>query len=229
MKNSKLFRLIINKKALEFIERIPKEIKSKCKLIEIERDKIVTLKENNIEKIHINLQGTMRVRNEFENGFIYDFASIEEIAFIGAMEIMADKDIYSSTLRTTSKCILLELEKNDFISWINDNQKLTLEVLSFVSRSMYEQSLKVGEVLAYPAICNLTSYLIHIYESENDNEVILKKSREEIGSILGLSVRTINRNLKKLKEEDLISVNRKYISISKEQYNKLCNKLNSIK
>lgn len=229
MNSSLLYKLIENKKAIEFLEKIPEKIKLNCKLTKVDKDKIVILKENNIEKIHINLQGNMRVRNEFENGFVYDFANIEEIAFIGAMEVMANKETYSSTLRTISQCILLEIEKDDFINWIRNDQELALEVLSFVSRSMYEQSLKVGEVLAYPAICNLVSYFIHVFENEDNEMVILKKSREEIGSILGLSVRTINRNLKKLKDENLISVNRKYISITKEQYNKLCDKLNSIK
>lgn len=224
-----LYQQIENIKAREFIEKIPKNIKSNCKLIKIEKDKILILKDNDIEKIYVNLQGSMKVRNEFENGFVYDFANIEEIAFIGAMEIMANKETYSSTLRTTSSCIILEMEKEDFTYWIKNDLNLSLEVLSFVSRSMYEQSLKVGQVLAYPAICNLTSYLIHVFESENNDIVILKKSREEIGSILGLSVRTINRNLKKLKEENLINVNRQYISITKEQYSNLCHKLNSIK
>ena len=94
---------------------------------------------------------------------------------------------------------------------------------------MYEQSLKTGEVLAYPAICILITYLMNVFESEDKDIAILEKTREEIGSILGFSIRTINRNLKILKEENLISVNRKSISITKEQFNRLSYKLESIK
>ena len=171
----------------------------------------------------------MQVRNEFENGFVYSFASINPIAYIGVMEIMANKQNYSSTLQTSTECIILEIPKWDFIEWITSDQELTLEVLHFVSKSMYEQSLKTGEGLAYPAICILITYLMNVFENEDKDIAILEKTREEIGSILGFSVRTINRNLKILKEENLISVNRKSISITREQFNRLSHKLESIK
>ena len=171
----------------------------------------------------------MQVRNEFENGFVYSFASINPIAYIGVMEIMANKQNYSSTLQTSTECIILEIPKWDFIEWITSDQELTLEVLHFVSKSMYEQSLKTGEGLAYPAICILITYLMNVFENEDKDIAILEKTREEIGSILGFSIRTINRNLKILKEENLISVNRKSISITREQFNRLSHKLESIK
>jgi len=145
------------------------------------------------------------------------------------MEMMANKQTYSSTLQTSTECIILEIPKEDFRNWIDTDQELTLEILHFVSKSMYEQSLKTGEVLAYPAICILISYLINVFESEDEDTVFLEKTREEISSILGFSIRTINRNLKYLKEENLISVNRKGISITKKQFYQLSSKLEIIK
>lgn len=229
MNNSLLYKYLENQDAKDFIEKIPITIKNKCKLRKIEKGKLLVLKGNNIEYIYIHCQGKMQVKNEFENGFVYSFANIKPIAYIGAMEIMANKQTYSSTLQTTTECIILEMAKVDFKNWINTDHKLTLKVLNFVSSRMYEQSLKTGEVLAYPAICILTNYLINVFESQDKDVVFLEKTREEIGSILGFSVRTINRNLKELKDENLITVNRKGISITKEQFDKLLNKLESIK
>lgn len=229
MQNSLFYNRIRNKDAKKFIEKIPSNIKLKCKIRIIEKGKIVVLKGNDIENVYVSCQGKMQVRNEFENGFVYSFASINPIAYIGVMEIMANKQNYSSTLQTSTECIILEIPKRDFIEWITSDQELTLEVLHFVSKSMYEQSLKTGEVLAYPAICILITYLMNVFESEDKDIAILEKTREEIGSILGFSIRTINRNLKILKEENLISVNRKSISITKEQFNRLSYKLESIK
>lgn len=229
MDNSLLSDCIENEDAKEFIDKIPKFIKDKCNIRRIEKGKVIVLKGKYIESVYINFQGEMQVKNEFENGFIYSFASVRPIAYIGVMEIMANKETYSSTLQTTTKCILLEMPKEYFIDWINTDQELTLSVLHFVSKSMYEQSLKIGEVLAYPAMCTLISYLMNVFESEDKDTVFLEKTREEIGSILGFSTRTINRNLKVLKEENLILVNKKSISITKWQYHKLNDKLEEIK
>ena len=201
------------------------EIKNNCKIKKFEKGKIVVLKENNIKSMYLHCKGQMKVRNEFENGFVYDFAVIEPISYIGAMEIMANKDTYSSTLQATADSIIIEISKEDFINWIENDHKLALDVLHFVSDNMYKQALKTGEVLAYPAICTLINYLINVFESENKDEVFIEKTREEIASILGVSVRTINRNLKILKEEKLLSVSRKGILITKKQCEKLYEKL----
>lgn len=220
---------IENQKAKEFINGIPSYVKVKCKIKKFEKEKIIVLKGNYLESIFISCEGKIQVINEFENGFLYSFASIEPLAYIGIMEMMANEKTYSSTLQAITDCILIEISKDDFFKWINNDQRLTLDVLQFVSKSMYEQSIKKGEVLAYPAICTLISYLINVFESEDKDVVFLEKTREEISSILGFSVRTINRNLKVLKEENLISVTRKDISITKEQFFKLSKKLYEIK
>lgn len=229
MNEKYLYKNIENKKVKELINRIPNEIKNNCKIKKFEKGKIVVLKENNIKSMYLHCKGQMKVRNEFENGFVYDFAVIEPISYIGAMEIMANKDTYSSTLQATTDSIIIEISKEDFINWIENDHKLALDVLHFVSENMYKQALKTGEVLAYPAICTLINYLINVFESENKGEVFIEKTREEIASILGVSVRTINRNLKILKEENLLSVSRKGILITKKQCEKLYEKLQLIK
>ena len=142
---------------------------------------------------------------------------------------MANKKMYSSTLETTTDSIILEIYKKDFINWINTDHKLTLDILHFISNKMYEQSIKTGEVLAYPAMGILINYLINIFENEDKDEVVLEKKREEIASILGFSVRTVNRNLKILKDENLVFADRKGIFITKEQCKRLYKKLDSIK
>ena len=212
-----------------FFNRIPDFLQPKCQIRHIEAGKVVVLKGNEIKNIYISCEGKMQVKNEFENGFIYSFSSIEPIAYIGVMEVMAHQTTYSSTLQALTKCTLLEIPVEDFLSWITSDQALMLEVLHFISSLMYEQSLKIGEVLAYPAICILIDYLILAFESMEDECILIQKTREEISHILGFSVRTLNRNLKILKEEHLITVSRKGIAITKEQVDGLRKKLASLK
>lgn len=229
MINNLLDKNIENEKVKSFIESIPKNIKNKSKVKKIEKGKIVVLKGNEIESVYISCNGKMQVKNQFENGFVYSFATLNTIAYIGIMELMANQKTYSSTLQATTECTILEIPKGDFLEWLLKDQELTLEVLHFICNSMYSQSLKTGEGYAYPSICILIDYLINVYKSEDLETVFLEKSREEIGSILGFSIRTINRNLKVLKEENLVTVTRKGILITEENYYKLCEKLDQIK
>ena len=70
--------------------------------------------------------------------------------------------------------MIIEIPKNDFINWIENDHKLALDVLHFVSNNMYKQAVKTGEGLAYPAICTLINYLINVFESENKEEVFIE-------------------------------------------------------
>ena len=70
MNEKYLYENIDNKKVKELIDRIPNDIKKNCKLKEFEKGKIVVLKENNIKSMYLHCKGEMKVRNEFENGFV---------------------------------------------------------------------------------------------------------------------------------------------------------------
>ena len=107
-----------NEVVQSFIKKMPENLKGKCKVRKIENRQIVVLKGNEIKDVYISCYGKMQVKNEFENGFSYSFASISQIAYIGVMELMADKKIYSSTLQSTTECIILEIPKEDFLNWI---------------------------------------------------------------------------------------------------------------
>ena len=206
----------------------PQNIKLDYKVIEFTKDEIVTRRGNEIEKIYICIKGKLQVKNEFENGFIYNFAQINSISYIGIIEILAGSNIYTSTLKTITNCILVELDIDDFKKWINNDPKLAMKVLEYISKIMHEQSLNHGDKLAYPAIYLLTNYLINEYENGDKEVLLIKNTREEIGATLGVSVRTVNRNLKILKEENLISTSKRAISINKQQFIDLSNKLDSI-
>lgn len=114
MYSSLFYDYLENQKAREFIDKIPNNIKLKSKIRKIEKQKLIVLKGNEIKSIYISCQGKMQVRNEFENGFVYGFANVEPIAYIGVIEMMADKQTYSSTLQATTECIILEIPIEDF-------------------------------------------------------------------------------------------------------------------
>lgn len=223
------YKQIKSKEVKTFIDSMPEVIKQRCQLITIKADQIIALKGNLIQAIYINLQGEMQVKNEFENGFVYSFAKVDQLAYIGVMELMAQEPLYVSSVQTMTDCLMIKIDQEDFMNWVKSDHAFTLQVLHFVARIMYVQSVNKGEALAYPAIYSLMSYLITVYESGGSETVYLTKTREEIGSILGFSMRTINRNLKQLKEQACLTVSRKYLSINQEQYQRLLHQLQTIK
>lgn len=174
-----------------------------------------------IEAIYILVEGEMQVINIFENGSMYKFASIKPYAFIGAFELLSGNQQYAATLITRCKCNLIKLEKEDFLRLIESDHTIALDVLTFISKAMFDQSYTSGEIKILPAHLMLTKYLIKQYETENRPVLILRQKRLEVAEHLGLSERTINRTILKLKQEGLINVTSGKVKISRENFDRL--------
>ena len=71
----------------------------------------------------------------------------------------------------------------------------------------------------------LTSYYEEHKAEQTSGKVIVLAEYQEIASSIGVSVRTVGRNLRKLKEGQEIGSFRKKITVTEEQYRKMLNNL----
>lgn len=206
-------------KNLQFLNNIPAEIHSHAKVKKIKKGTYVTEKGDTISSVKIFCKGHMQVKNEFANGMVYVFASIEPVAYIGAMELLADSLIYSAFLQAKTDCEVLEIPNEYFLKWIYSDKALMFHVLKFISKSMFDQSWSRGESVIYPSIFLVTKYIVDSYKKCGEDSLCLNKSALEISTFFGVSVRTVQRALKQLKEKGFIDTNRNEIIVNSNQYN----------
>ncbi|MFA9462878.1 MAG: Crp/Fnr family transcriptional regulator [Velocimicrobium sp.] len=210
-----------DEKNQELFAHMPAKVFDCARVRKLKSGSFVVEKEQEIKEILLCCKGQMQVQNEFLNGTIYNFDYAEPISYIGVMELLADSTIYSAYLKAKTDCEILVIPTKVFFDWFYKDQWLILEVLKFVSKSMFERSFTIGEHRVYPAIFQIVKYLIACYEASDDDMVFIQKSKEEISTLFCISTRTVHRVLKQLKEANIVSVRRNGIGISREQYNKL--------
>ncbi|MEG1992372.1 MAG: Crp/Fnr family transcriptional regulator [Acetivibrio sp.] len=212
---------LTDEKSLELFQHMPNKVFESAHLKKVKKDGYVVEKEQEIESILICCKGDLEVRNEFRNGTVYNFAVTKPISYIGVMEILADRTIYSAYLQTKSECELLIVPKQIFFEWFYKDQWLMLEVLKFVSKSMFERSWNSGEHRMYPANYRVVRYLVECFEEAALESIFIQISKEEMSRLFCISTRTLHRVLKELKETGIITVNRRGIGITKEQFKNL--------
>lgn len=213
----------------DILSKMPDNIRKSCKLIELKQGQIFIQKGELVTNVDILCTGQMKVLNEFENGNVYCFATIQPIAYIGSPEVLAGARVYSSTTETQTSCSIIRMPKESFMEWINMDHKLAIEVGSFIARCLYEQSWKTGEAAVYPALYVVGAYFAKFYEGLQKECGAITCSRQQLANELGFSLRTINRNIKLLKEQGYITVKRQTILINSEQYEGLTELLNKIR
>ncbi|MFZ5354513.1 MAG: Crp/Fnr family transcriptional regulator [Bacillota bacterium] len=213
----------------EMLDRLPADIRKHCKIIELKSGQTYIQKGGIVRTVDILCSGQMQVLNEFENGNVYCFAAIQPIAYIGSLEVLADAEVYSSTTEALTPCTLISMPKEIFIEWLNSDHALAMEIGRFIARCLYEQSWKTGEAAVYPALYVAAAFFIKVFEASSDDNVMISISRQQLANELGYSIRTVNRNIKLLKEEGCLTVKRQCISINGRQYDKLLKLLKEIK
>ena len=114
--------------------------------------------------------------------------------------------------------------KNKFVVKIHP---LLYLVSQKVALKLYRSSSNRGAKLFYPPTFLLLDYLIQYAqraEIKKGETLILKQTREELYEEVSISVKTLNRTISKLKQDEVISIIKGKIAISYDQY-KLAKKM----
>lgn len=215
--------LISDLQVKRLLSRMPEEIKSRCSVKKFLTGSTVVKKEECVRFVYILIKGEVKVINEFENGSIYSFASVFPINFIGELEILAGEMENAVTIKAAAECIMIKLTAEDFIKWIRVDHDTLMLVARVLAKKLYPASYENGNVLFSSGISKVRSYIIKYYrkKAEIGGMLVIHENRQQIADELCISVKTINRSIKKLKEEGMVAVKKGKICISKEQFSLL--------
>ena len=107
---------------------------------------------------------------------------------------------------------------------------LLRKCVNLLSHDLYQRSGNDGVLYYLSGIDRIRYYLIGYYESHcnvanEKGQVIVDAEYQEIANGIGMSIRTVGRNLQKLKLSEEIKSYKKKIIIGEKQYKKLIESL----
>lgn len=214
-------------KLKDYLKNMPKELKNKFVVKVHPPGTIIHDQNTELNVFGIVASGEHRVINLFDNGNIFMIEKNEPIDFIGEVTILAGMPKTSVAIETITESIIMYIPRKDFEEWIKKDIHFLTLVSQKVALKLYRSSSNRGAKLFYPPHFLLLDYLLQFAQKEKiqkDQTIIIKKTREELYEEIGVSVKTINRTIPKLKEDGVISIVKGKISMSYEQY-KLAKKM----
>lgn len=200
---------------------MPQELKSRYTIRTFPPGTIIHQKDYPLDYFGIVCSGDHRVINEFENGNIFMIEKNEPIDFIGEVTILAEKEKTSVTIETLTECVVFMISRKDFEMWIAQDIHFLRLITHKIAYKLYRSSYNRGAKLFYPPNFLLLDYLLKyasLHHIEKTGEITLFKTREGIREELGMTVKTINRTIAKLKEDGLIGTRKGKVTMSLEQY-----------
>ncbi|QUI25047.1 Crp/Fnr family transcriptional regulator [Vallitalea pronyensis] len=203
----------------KMLNGMPKEIQDRCVLKRMKKGSTVIGKGDEIKYVDILCQGELDVINEFANGSIYVFDTNKAIDFIGEMEALADETRAIVTNRARTDCMVLRVPIKDFIAWTEKDSYITMIIAKRLANRLCYTSGYQGYSNYFPAAHMIKRFIMEYVNREMDTGQVvnIKMKRQEIADILGLSVKTVGRNVTKLKEQGLVSVRKGKIYVNRDQ------------
>lgn len=204
-----------------YLRNMPEDLKNRYTVRRYPPGQIIHQKHFALDYFGIVCDGEHRVINEFENGNVFMIEKNEPVDFVGEVTILAGMPETSVTIETVTECTVLLISRRDFEYWITQDIDFLRLVAQKVAFKLYRSSYKNGEKLFYPPNYLLLEYLLKYGKEhgiESGRTVTVQKTRQELYEELGMTVKTINRTIAKLKEDDLVSLQKGKMVIEPAQY-----------
>ncbi|WP_409346082.1 Crp/Fnr family transcriptional regulator [Paenibacillus sp. MBLB4367] len=165
------------------------------------------------EYFYIVIEGEFKVQHTLDDGHLVIVAYLYPRELISDIEIALDRPYVGSVIAST-KGTVLALKTDVYRRWIAEDRNFLLFLNAQLSKKLYTAAQKSIDHMSMSLRHRLIRYLYKQLEHFDFNEhvaFITSFSRDDIALEWGVTVRSINRILKDLKDRRIIFVKKNQI------------------
>lgn len=192
----------------ELLKGCPYEVLKEFAVVRSRKGEFMLNQGQVYDSLYIVVGGLVRIYVMTESGRKYTLAIYKQGNYIGEHEIF-DQRPYSCFVEAISDVVLLKLKREPFIRWLGLDRNISDSFTRSLCHQIYMLSEKAGVDALYSLRQRICQYLLATAAKERRVAV----DREELGELMGVATRSVNRILKSLREEGLIVVDGHEIEI----------------
>ncbi len=206
LSNSPVFRGLSSDKISELLQNTHFQVKK------YNSNEIVSFVDEKCEHLFIIIEG--RVTGEMVDSSLKTL-KIEEILPprpLAPAFIFGEENYFPVTIKADINSVILKIEKNDFLKLLQLNEIILINYLNLISNKAQFLSEKM-RFIALKTIRKKIAY--YILKQLKNNELILKlkTGQQEMAALFGIERPSLARAFKELKEEGILELKNRQISI----------------
>lgn len=193
-----------------------------CKIVNIKENERFISTGENLDGIWVCISGVVKVMEEFKSGETYIFTRFTAPEIFGEMEALAEIPKFRASLVAETNCVFLVGSVDAYIKWVKNDARVLYERTQYLLKNVMDEGRSNRAYLLLNATERIKLYFLdHYIFSRGDKLCIIRDTRQQIADETGYSVKTVNRVIKKLKEQELITVEGQRILINRQQYSRI--------
>lgn len=219
-----------NRKKMEDLFRdCPQDVKDAVVLEKIPKKTYFIKAGGAASFIYILLSGRVEGIDFVGYGRVFSFREFDEGTVLGDYECLAGINNYTVSLQALEDCWFWVMPADTYLSWLNRDPHALMIRTHDLMRTLVVQTKKNRAKMLVDCRSRLMLYLTERYERYGcTDEMIVHKSRQELAENIGFCIKTINRNVARLKEEGYITIRKGKIACTGEQVAAMRNDLNEL-
>lgn len=205
----------------------PEIIQHQIKILRIDSGKAILQKGEELRSVYIILSGSVDIEEPVYTGSIYSFTALGTGSLIGELEVLLGRNLTQFTVRARTDAVLLKLSRDAFNQWWQQDIQMSNMIVRTLAQKMMSNAILTSTYPFTSGLVKVANFLAgYCQERVLDEEsfpIHVSLTRSAMGDKLGISVRTVNRSIKRLAEHALLSVEKKVIVIGEAEYRGLEN------
>lgn len=204
---------------IEHFRSAPDWVFRACTMSLIPSNTIFIREGDSLQDIYFIVDGSFKAIDYHIYGVEYDFASFTNNYAMGGMEVLMGIKAYRTTLKTTDRCLVLKISKDDFEKWMMQDVSALRYETKMMGEYLLEQGRLAREYLFLPGPERLMKVLVLKYEAKAENGVLrFHTTRQNLANETGFGIKTISRAIKHLTDNGLMKREDRLIEVTHQQY-----------
>lgn len=195
----------------ENIKNVLKEIKYYIKTYS--KGEIIANEDDECRSLSLVLSGTVEIQRLYSNGKYIVLSRIFEGDVFGEALVFSKTKTYPATVIALSECKVLFINKSDVLKICSNEEKILENFVSLLSDKVFILNSKIKSISFKSIRQKVINYILNEVKEQKSNSIILKNTKEEIASLLGIPRPSLSRELINLRDMNYIEFNRKKIAI----------------
>lgn len=214
----------------DWLKGFPKKLESQLEVVRVEKGTIIHQRNYPIDFVCLIADGIFHVISEFKTGVLYNYKVLTAPSISGDLESLIDQDLAAATVRAYTDCTIIKMPVSTFVRWFEEDGHIARTICRIRVKHVYDEGKNKGENVIFASYYRLLILLARYFEKiPSRSKITLSKTRQELSEEIGVSVKTIQRNLLRLEEEGLLTKDKRKLVITKDQYKEISKILENIK
>lgn len=206
----------------EYFRTAPLWVLESFQIEELDKNVVFVRENTPADNIYFIGKGVVEAVDYRIHGVTYEFMRFDSVYAMGGMEFLLDLDLYRTTLRTVTKCTLVRMSRSNFEKWMRSDIHALKTESRKVTQYLLEEGRKGRTMLFLQGSDRLAMLLVERFSRYAKNGLLqVKGGQQSLSNSTGLCLKTINRSVKKLADEGLLTKDGNKIFVNQEQYEKL--------